>query len=56
MTDNQPFDIGSMHAAYAAGWPVSETIETVFARIETVADPDIFLRISRTSWPCSRKP
>jgi allophanate hydrolase len=41
MTENQPFDIGSMHAAYAMGWPVSEMIETVFARIETVADPGI---------------
>lgn len=46
MTDNQAFDIGSLHAAYAKGWPVSEMIETVFARIETVADPGIFLYLA----------
>lgn len=55
MTDNQMFDIGSLHAAYAAERPVSEMIETVFARIEAVADP-----ASSCIWPigrpCSRTP
>lgn len=46
MTDHQMFDIGSLHAAYAAGRPVSEMIETVFARIEAVADPGIFLHLA----------
>jgi len=46
MNDERAFDIGSLHAAYAAGWPVSEMIETVFARIEAVADPGIFLHLA----------
>ncbi|WP_349435506.1 allophanate hydrolase [Pararhizobium sp. A13] len=46
MNDERAFDIGSLHAAYAAGWPVSEMIETVFSRIEAVADPGIFLHLA----------
>lgn len=46
MTGERPFDIGSLHAAYAAGWPVSEMIETVFSRIEAVADPGVFLHLA----------
>ncbi len=46
MNDERAFDIGTLHAAYAAGWPVSEMIETVFSRIEAVADPGIFLHLA----------
>ncbi|WP_455273728.1 allophanate hydrolase [Rhizobium herbae] len=46
MTNERAFDIGSLHAAYAAGWPVSAMIETVFSRITAVADPGIFLHLA----------
>lgn len=46
MIDERAFDIGSLHSAYAGGWPVSEMIETVFTRIEAVADPGIFLHLA----------
>jgi allophanate hydrolase len=46
MTDTPAFDIGSLHTAYAGGWPLSEMIETVFSRIEAVADPGIFLHLA----------
>ncbi|WP_275787544.1 allophanate hydrolase [Pararhizobium gei] len=46
MTDAPAFDIGSLHAAYADGWPASEMIEAVLSRIEAVADPGIFLYLA----------
>lgn len=42
MTDKRALDIGSLHAADAAGGPASETIETVPARIGSIADPGVF--------------
>ncbi|WP_075290541.1 allophanate hydrolase [Pararhizobium arenae] len=46
MSNTQAFDIGSLHAGYAAGWPVSEMIDLVFARLEEAADPGIFIEVA----------
>ncbi|MBA3041603.1 MAG: allophanate hydrolase [Alphaproteobacteria bacterium] len=46
MTDAQAFDIASLHAAYSAGWTVKAMIDRVFARIEAVDDPGIFLHLA----------
>ncbi|MEK1886528.1 MAG: allophanate hydrolase [Phyllobacterium sp.] len=46
MTGEHAFDIKSLHAAYAAGWPISDMIETVFSRLEAVDDPGIFLHLA----------
>lgn len=40
------FDFGSLHAAYAAGLPVSAMVETVFERIAAAADPGIFIQLA----------
>ena len=40
------FDIGSLHAAYASGLPVSDVIDTVYARIEQAGDPGIFIHLA----------
>lgn len=46
MTYAQAFDIASLHAAYRAGWTVEAMIDLVFARIEAVDDPGIFLHLA----------
>ncbi|MDQ0318294.1 allophanate hydrolase [Pararhizobium capsulatum DSM 1112] len=46
MSNSQAFDIGSLHAAYAGGWPVSEMIDLVLSRIEQAADPGIFIEVA----------
>ncbi|OJF93686.1 allophanate hydrolase [Pararhizobium antarcticum] len=46
MTDTPAFDIGSLHTAYAGGWPASNMIETLFERIAAIADPGIFLHLA----------
>ncbi len=38
-----PLTLPSLRAAYAAGTPPMEVVEQVFARIEAVGDPNIFL-------------
>lgn len=40
------FDFANLHAAYAAGLPVSAMIETVFERIAEAADPGIFIHLA----------
>lgn len=40
------FDIGSLHAAYAAGIGVDEVIETVHARLRAADDPGIFIHLA----------
>ena len=40
------FDIQSLHAAYAAGLPIAEVIDTVFARIDDGGDPGIFIHLA----------
>jgi len=40
------FDIGSLHAAYAAGLSPQAVVETVFRRIEAAADPGIFIHLA----------
>lgn len=42
MTD-LPFDIGSLHRAYAAGLTLQEMLDAVFARIAAAEDPGIFI-------------
>lgn len=49
MTEGQPFDVVSLHAAYADGWTLAEMIETVFSRIAAVDDPGIFLHLADRS-------
>ena len=46
MSMNQPFDIASLHAAYANGLTVEAMIDLVFARIEATDDPAIFLHLA----------
>ncbi len=45
MTD-LPFDIDSLHAAYAAGLSPRVVVETVFQRIAAAADPGIFIHLA----------
>jgi allophanate hydrolase len=45
MTADLPFTIPALHAAYAAGLPVADVIAQVYARIEAVADPAIFIHL-----------
>jgi allophanate hydrolase len=45
MTDI-PFDLASLHEAYAAGLSVEAVVETVFARIATAEDPGIFIHLA----------
>ncbi|MER9330972.1 allophanate hydrolase [Mesorhizobium sp. M0488] len=40
------FDIGSLHAAYAAGVDVAAMIDAVHARIEAADDPGIFIHLA----------
>ena len=40
------FDIQSLLAAYAAGLPIAEVIDTVFARINDCGDPGIFIHLA----------
>ena len=40
------FDIGSLHAAYAAGVSPLEMIDTVLKRIGDAGDPGIFLHLA----------
>lgn len=40
------FDIGSLHAAYAAGTSVAAVIDMVHARIEAADDPGIFIHLA----------
>jgi allophanate hydrolase len=46
MTSAPAFDIASLHAFYGAGGTVAEIIDQVFARIDAVDDPGIFLHIA----------
>ena len=46
MSMNQPFDIASLHAAYANGLTLDAMIDLVFARLEAAADPGIFLHLA----------
>jgi allophanate hydrolase len=39
-------DIGNLHRAYAAGLPAGAVVEAVYARIEAVADPGIFIHLA----------
>src|SRR5438445_10437129 len=39
------FDISSLHAAYAKGLTPAEMIETLFARLEAINDPGIFIHL-----------
>jgi allophanate hydrolase len=45
MLENQPFDITSLHSAYANGVLPAEIIEEVFRRIEAANDTGIFLHL-----------
>jgi allophanate hydrolase len=40
-----PFDIGSLHAAYAGGLAVETMVDTVLARIDEVGDHGIFIHL-----------
>ncbi|TGU88786.1 allophanate hydrolase [Mesorhizobium sp. M00.F.Ca.ET.151.01.1.1] len=40
------FDIGGLHAAYAAGVSVADMVDTVHARIEAADDPGIFIHLA----------
>ncbi|QRM56113.1 allophanate hydrolase [Sinorhizobium sp. BG8] len=46
MTQEQAFDIASLHRAYKAGWSVGEMVDIVFARIAAVDDAGIFLHLA----------
>ncbi|MCF3642441.1 allophanate hydrolase [Rhizobium sp. TRM95111] len=46
MSMNQPFDIASLHAAYANGLTVEAVIDLVFARLAAAGDPGIFLHLA----------
>lgn len=45
MFQNQPFDIASLHAAYAAGLSPADIVDECFRRIDAVGDPGIFLHL-----------
>jgi allophanate hydrolase len=46
MSGGQAFDITSLHAFYRGGGTTAEIIDQVFARIDAVDDPGIFLHIA----------
>src|SRR6185295_11941721 len=41
-----PFDIQSLHAAYASGSTVADVVAMLFARIAEAADPGIFIHLA----------
>ncbi len=43
------FDIQSLHSAYAAGLPISDVVDAIYARIEDAGDPGIFIHLSERS-------
>ncbi|MGE0650548.1 MAG: allophanate hydrolase [Alphaproteobacteria bacterium] len=45
MLQNQPFDIASLHAAYADGLGVSAVVGEAYRRAEAASDPGIFLHL-----------
>ncbi len=46
MSMDQPFDIASLHEAYAAGLAVDAVIDQAYARIVAADDPGIFLHLA----------
>ena len=45
MNQDLPFDLQSLRAAYAAGLDISEVVEEVYRRIQTLGDPGIFITV-----------
>lgn len=45
MLSNLPFTLGALRAAYAAGTTPSQVIDEVFARLDSVNDPGIFIHL-----------
>ena len=46
---NIRFDVASLHKSYAAGLPVSDVIDIIYARIAEAADPGIFIHLAEKS-------
>ena len=45
MSNDLPFDLHSLRAAYSCGLDVAEVVEEVYRRIENVGDPGIFIAV-----------